>query len=127
MLRGFIALAAVGIIVLVIVARYSEATASYVCEGHFDQSDASDTSTLHIRLSAFRWWVRFWSDGVDGVMHLELPDGRLVYYAQLEDVGLKWLIAKDRGDISAGSFSKLSQRLRLDTPSGEFDGECHAL
>lgn len=124
MLRVLIAVATICLAAFITVAGFSVANESYACEGELRSDGLSSEASMYFQLSRFRWWVKLWSDGVDGTMHLELPDGYVRYYTALRKVGPEWLITLDKGEHVSGRFSTLSHRLTLATFQGDFEGTC---
>ena len=105
------------------VANYSVIESSYECVGKFSHS-TRDSTTIYLRLSEYRFWVRLWSDS-DASLFTEVPNNYVDYYSHLEEVANQFQIYQY--DRFKGNFSTLSNTLALDTPGGFFDGNCRKL
>ena len=118
---------AVLFIALVVVVNLSETETALSCKGEFILEGQTHSGDLYVSLNEYRWWVGLWSSGSDGNMHVEMPDGYLLYFYRLKELKTVWHIYGGRGEQELkGSYSKLSKSLKLGTPFGLFEGTCAA-
>jgi hypothetical protein len=120
-------LLAVLVATYIVVVNFSEAKTTLSCKGQIVEEGLARPASLHAWLNKYRWWVRLWGDGSDGNMQVEAPDGRVLYFGYLEDLGTVWHVYKGHNEREfQGSYSNLSKSLRLVTPAGFFEGTCTA-
>ena len=109
---------------ILIVTSLSETQVDFVCKGSFDGTE--ERVELHFRLSQYRWWVGVWSES-DGNILMELPDGSFEYLADVADEDPIFQIYKSPEElIPVGRFSKISDKLTVQTAFGRYNGSCRA-
>jgi hypothetical protein len=107
-----------------IVANFSIAASTrYECKGTIISNESRQPATVYFRLEEYRWWVHLWSDS-DGNFWLELPGTGVDYYSGVERLGEDLIKIQRSPTELSGSFSRLSQRLSIQTSLGAFEGTC---
>jgi len=107
-------------------ANFSTTESSFQCSGEITNNNISQPSTVYIKLTEYRPWVR--SDS-DGSLNWELPNEWVGYFGHIEKVGDQFQIYETYPQKTfKGTFSTLSQTLAIDleAPFGFFDGTCTA-
>ena len=113
--------------ILVVVVNFSETKTVLSCNGEFVNGEQTHIGNLYVSLNEYRWWVGLWGKGSDGNMHVEMPEGHLLYFDSVEELGPVWQVYKSDSERELmGSYSKLSKSLKLATPAGFFEGTCTA-
>lgn len=124
------ALKTIGLLIVValglffVVVNFSIAASTrYECTGTIGAKEPRQPATVYFRLEEYRWWVHLWSDS-DGNLWLELPSAGADYYSKIERLGEDLLNIQRTPSELSGSFSRLSQRLAIQTSLGVFEGNC---
>ena len=126
MKRFFIRFIFIFIALLALVGIFSSTESQFECTGVMRGTRQATQSTLNLRLTQYRWWVKFWNDS-DGMLKIEIQAGHPEWFLYLNRAGDQLMIARDIGATFSGHYSMGSKHLNLLTGSGEFSGECRLL
>jgi len=104
--------------VFYVLANHSITTNVFACEER-----GGPHRRIHMSMDLYRPWV-LWTNSL-GYMHVEMPDGFLLYFSELRDAGKSITIFEDRnGTVPDGWFSRISGHLNLSTGLGMIDATC---